>query len=87
MATWRDFTDAVVRRNDIKTSSVVNAARTWNGICSSGERAVLCAVLAAADFAWLADELGGSENWQRFRGLGSDYREAIAAAILRRDAA
>jgi hypothetical protein len=83
LTTWRAYTDAVVRANDKPLGSIVEAARKLDGTASSGERAVLHAALAAADFAWLAQELDRGNFWERTMHMGNAVRRAVAAAVLR----
>lgn len=85
LETWSEFTAEAVRFNFQTDGGLVDAARRRAGVCSSGELPLLCAFLAAADFAWLADELTGTEAWSRFGIPDTAYRQAIAAAILRQD--
>jgi hypothetical protein len=82
--TWRAYTEKMVRFNS-QDSRLAKAARSLNEVASSGEVVVLHAALAAADFAWLADELGGKNIWGSMSTLGDDMRTTIAAAILRQD--
>ncbi len=52
---------------------------------SSGERVLLEAALAAADFEALATKLGTGSLWERFRTLDGETARAVAAVIERRD--
>ncbi len=83
---WRHFTDMAVAYNNCE-GRLVEAGRRLYGIASTGEKPVVCALLAAADFAWLADELCDHPTslwWQLERTCGVHAR-AVAAAILRQD--
>lgn len=83
--TWNEYTGAMIEYNNRPFGRMVEAAMRLNGVASSGERAVLHAVLAAGNFSAQADELSGGNTWDRMDGLGDKARESIAAAILRRD--
>ncbi len=83
LETWREYTAALVRANS-GPGRLVDAARTLDGVASSGERVVLHAALAAGDFAWLADELAAGHHWVAIDRLGDEVRASVAAAILRR---
>lgn len=75
---WNDLVSVAARDRDL-----VDRARQRAGTASSGELAVLVAVLCACDFSWLADELGGGETWRRIERLDLDYRLAVAAVVAR----
>ncbi len=81
--TWCDYTERMVSFN-AREGRLVDAARRFNQVASSGEVAVLHAALAAGDFAWLADELG-ENSWDRVSTLGGSAAASVAAAILRQD--
>ncbi|MBD8877674.1 hypothetical protein [Roseibium polysiphoniae] len=85
---WADFRSRFVEQNremrdKNPDDSLASRARDLDGILSTGERSVLHAALAAADFADIADELW---NWEVIDRLDPSHREAVAAAILREDA-
>ena len=82
---WRGYTHAMVRFNDMSDGSLVAAAKRLHGVISSSERAVLHAALAAGDFAAQADEMSEGSTWVRLDKLGDTARESVAAAVLRRD--
>ena len=71
---WSEYTREMVAANNRTNGGVVKVARTRAGTCSTGEQAVLCAALGAADFASLADELGGDETWERVDRLDVAHR-------------
>lgn len=75
---WTDLVDIASRDRDL-----VDRARRVAGTASSGESAVLHAVLAACDFAWLADELAAGETWARIGRLDLSHRLAVAAVAAR----
>ena len=81
---WRDYTETMVNFN-AREGHLVDAARRFAGVASSGEVIALYAALAAADFCWLADELGGRNFWDSMSTMGDSVRETVAAAILRRN--
>ncbi len=81
---WRDYTETMVDFN-AREGHLVDAARRFAGVASSGEVLALYAVLAAADFCWLADELCGRNFWDSMSTMGDSVRETVAAVILRRD--
>ena len=83
IGTWRDYTKTMVLFN-AREGRLVDAARRLNRVASSSEVVVLHAALAAADFTWLADELGRNA-WDRMSLLGGSAATAVAAAILRQD--
>ena len=77
---WRHFTDMAVAYNNCE-GRLVEAGRRLYGIASTGEKPVVCALLAAADFAWLAAQFKGrcgivSGSYGRARTV----TEALAAA-------
>lgn len=85
--TWRAFTTAMVAFNDTDAAArLVKAARAAAGFYSTGEKALLVALLVAADFAWLADEIAGPNAWERLTRCDDRHSRAIAAVILRQDA-
>ena len=84
IANWCDYTETMVQYN-AREGILVDAARRFAGVASSGEVVALYAVLAAADFCWLADELSGRNLWDSLSTMGDSVRETVAAAILRRN--
>lgn len=78
---WRALRTLIVHFNDCDKGNFVALARECNGVASSGERILLHAILYVTDFAWLADELGGSKVWQNMDRVGGDWRRAVAACI------
>lgn len=86
LTTWDGYTQEMIKWNDEDEAyAFVKGAQRFHRVASSGERAVLHAVLAAADFTAQADKLAGGTTWDRLDGMGSRVRESVAAAILRID--
>ena len=63
----------------------LDRVRRLDAVLSSGERTVLHACIAAADFGALAEELDGGLFWRRFDKLDPEHALAVAAVIMRRD--
>lgn len=61
---WDDYTARFIAAND-SGSGIVNAAQTLFGDLESEERPVLAAMLHAADFSGIADDLSESLTWWR----------------------
>lgn len=85
---WSDFRSWFIEQNRLmrdKNPDDCLASRAFdlNAILSSGERPVLHAALAVADFAAVSDELW---SWADIDRLDRKHREAVAAAILREEA-
>jgi hypothetical protein len=78
---WRMLRSLIVKYNDCDKGIFVDAARRYDGVCSSGERILLHAILYVTDFAWLADELSDGRAWQQFDRVSGDHRQAVAACI------
>jgi len=78
---WRSLRTLIVHFNDCDAGNFVALARQCNGVCSSGERVLLHAILYVTDFAWLADELTDGRAWQRMDRTSGDWRRAVAACI------
>lgn len=81
--TWREFTDAMVFKAD--RAAFMEAARDLDNVASTGERAVVHAILHAADFAAQADEFAQGRTWWRLSCTTGDHAAAVAASILRID--
>jgi len=82
-ADWWDLRRRVVAANadEDKYGWVVMRARKAYGVSSSGERAVLVAVLHACDFSRQADSLCKGEAWRRMESASGEWRRAMAACI------
>ncbi len=83
---WRNFT-ARLREHDGSSGRLLAAAEEFSGVCSSGERIVLAAVLASGGWNQDADRICPG-FWQRTlgSGMGEDVCRAVAAVLLRQDA-
>lgn len=81
--TWEDYTRRIVMMDD--RDAFFDRVRRLDGVVSSGERTVLHACIAAADFGALAEELDGGLFWRRFDKLDREHALAVAAVIMRRD--
>jgi hypothetical protein len=69
---------------DIRTEGAFTAAaRKLQGVASTGERALLHAVLAACNFTDLADELARGQTWGMMLRIDPDYRLAVATVMAR----
>lgn len=85
---WSDFRTSFIEQNRSMRDKdpddcLVTRARSIDPVLSTGERLVLHAALAAADFAHLSNEMW---EWGQIDNLDRLHREAIAATILREDA-
>jgi hypothetical protein len=80
---WNDYNIQFTAAN-YNDGRVVRAARSVFGDLSTGERPVLAAMLHAAGFSKLADELCGAENWSRLDSTYGDHAVAVGLAIMRR---
>jgi hypothetical protein len=78
---WRMLRAFVVDFNGCDKGHFVKIARRLDGVCSSGERVLLHAILYATDFAWLADKLAKGKAWQHMDRVDGTWREAVAACI------
>ncbi|MGX9967076.1 hypothetical protein ACVFYP_27380 [Roseomonas sp. F4] len=74
---WQELQRIVAANGTI----FVSRARRLDRTASTGERAVLHALLAAVDYAALADELSDGRTWRGLDGLGLDCRLAVAAIV------
>lgn len=84
--TWPQLTAVAVRHNDRTDGGVWDRGKELFGVMSTGERAVLLALLAALDFARLADELASEAGtWTLLDYTTGPHRDAVAACISRRD--
>ncbi|MBO9136899.1 hypothetical protein J5289_21690 [Rhizobium sp. B230/85] len=52
---------------------------------STGETAVIQAILHAADYSRFADQMTPGDVWQRFQYVSGEHAETVAAAILRQN--
>lgn len=76
---WGDYRKLLLagRREDF-----VERVEMFSSKCSTSERAVLCAALAAADYVWLANEISGGLAWSLIEDCDQSTRRAVAAAIM-----
>ncbi len=58
-------------------------AKKLYGVASSGERALIAAIMTAVDYAAQADKLSQGRAWQRTEHCSGDHRRAMAAAVAR----
>lgn len=80
---WSEYGERFRATNDKDVGHLVTRAKEIEGHLSTGELAVLQAMLHAADFSWLADELAGKGTWQRLDRVHGDHATAVALAILK----
>jgi hypothetical protein len=78
---WDQLRRLVIKLNHQDDGRYVDTARRYDGVCSSGERVLLHAILYATDFAWLADELDDGHTWRRLSNASGDHREAVVACL------
>jgi hypothetical protein len=78
---WLHLRALIVQFNDPDIGRFVALARKCDGVCSSGERVLLHAILCVTDFAWLADKLSKGKVWQRMDSVGGEHRRAVVACI------
>ena len=78
---WRALRVLVVDFNGCDEGNFVKLARQCDGVCSSGERVLLHAILYVTDFAWLADKLGKGWVWRNMDRAGGEWRAAVAACV------
>jgi len=81
--TWEDYTEAFGDENDRTDGDLVERARSAIGVLSTGEIPVLLAMLHAANYDHVADELSGKDIWWRLSRTSGDHAEAVALAIMR----
>lgn len=82
---WYGFTKAVVGFNDQSGGRLVEDTKQYANSCSSGERVLLSAILYAADFSGLADNLDEGNTWRHFNRVSGLHRQAVVACIARQD--
>lgn len=80
---WYDFNEAFCDENDHTRGQLVERVRKLAGVVSAGELPVLLAMLHAADYSQVADELCGDDNWRKLDQTSGDHAEAIALSIMR----
>jgi hypothetical protein len=83
---WRSLRVQIVEFNDCDEGNFVTIARDCDGVASSGERILLHAICYVVDFAWLADELSGTDKiggwtWRNMDRASGEHRRCVAACI------
>lgn len=78
---WKQLRYMIVEFNNPDEGRFVKLAKQCDGVCSSGERVLLHAILYVTDFAWLADKLGGKTIWQDMDRASGEFQVAVAACI------
>lgn len=80
---WSDYTQRFCAMNDQTDGKLVENIRQLVGVVSTGEVPVLLAMLHAADYSRVADELSGDDIWRRLDYTHGDCAEAVGLAIMR----
>lgn len=80
---WMDLRLLTVKFNRDNQGVFADRARNFAGIASTGELALLSAILFATDFVSIADELSGARTWDRLLSVDQTHRNAIAECISR----
>jgi hypothetical protein len=80
---WSDYTEAFCNQNDRTNGALIDRVRSVFDNLSSGELPVLLAMLHAADYSRVADELVGSVNWRRLDQTYGEHAKATALPIIR----
>lgn len=81
---WSDYTQRFCAMNDQTDGKLVETVRQLVGVVSTGEVSVLLAMLHAADYSRVADELGGNDIWrQHLDYTYGECAEAVGLAIMR----
>jgi hypothetical protein len=80
---WDDYTSQFIAANN-DSGRMVKKAQSLFDYLSTGERPVLAAMLHAADFSRIADQLSGAENWSMLDRTYDDHAVAVGLAIMRR---
>lgn len=78
---WDDYTSRFIAAND--NGLIVKAAQTLFADLATEDRNVLAAMLHAADFSRVADELSERLTWWRLSRVGGDNALAVALAVMR----
>ena len=85
LETWSEYTRSMLEMPDNEHKQFLERVRQFASECSSSQHGLIGAVLQAADYAWLADELGAGEFWRRVSNFDRNTATTVAAAILRVD--
>lgn len=80
---WDDFTELFGDENDLSGGQLIERIRKLACLLSSGELPVLLAMLHAADYSRVADELSGDNLWRKLDQTSVDHAEAVALPIRR----
>ncbi|WP_421423346.1 hypothetical protein [Agrobacterium rosae] len=80
---WTEFT-ILFQQMDARRGGGL-ADQFLNLPASTGETALIQAILHAADFSSHADRMEGAGTWKRLDYVSGSYAQAIAAAIVRQD--
>lgn len=80
---WSDYTRVFCAENNRTDGKLVESIRQLAGAVSSGELPVLLAMLHAADYSRIADELDGEDIWRRLDYTHGNCAEAVGLAIMR----
>lgn len=83
VVSWSAFAAHFQQVNKKNDGALVE--RLMNYPASSGETALIMAILHAADYSRFADELAGGKAWHLLEYAHDEYAAAVAAAIFRRD--
>ncbi|MGO6921252.1 hypothetical protein ACCS39_27355 [Rhizobium ruizarguesonis] len=81
--TWSEFTDLFQEKNAKRDGGL--ADQFLKLPASSGETALIQAILHAADFSNHADRIGGAGTWKRLDYVTGAHAQAVAAAIVRQN--
>lgn len=80
---WSDYTGVFCTENDRTDGKLVESIRQLADVVSTGEVSVLLAMLHAADYSRVANELGGNDIWRRLDYTDGECAEAVGLAIMR----
>lgn len=83
VTSWSAFASHFQQVNKRSEGALVE--RLMGFPASSGETALIMAILHAADYSRFADDLAGGKAWHLLEYAHDDYAAAVAAAIFRRD--
>ncbi|MBB4282618.1 hypothetical protein GGE43_002535 [Agrobacterium tumefaciens] len=81
---WDEYGSRFRAANDKDAGHLVTRAKEIAGVLTTGELAVLQAMLHAADFSRQADELCEGATWRGLDRTHGDNATAVALAIMRR---
>ncbi|MBB3915553.1 hypothetical protein [Rhizobium fabae] len=78
---WDDYTTRFMDANS--DGQMIKVARELFADLATEDRSILAAMLYAADFSKIADELSEQMTWWRLSRIGGDNALAVALAIVR----